>query len=78
MSSLPTHPRLHFEQLQPAVELGRELGRTGKGDGADSSKTIVERRVLTDSLAERSTLEVNDKGRDLLRQTQEVDSGVEQ
>jgi hypothetical protein len=73
-----THPRFHLVQLKPVVQLGRELGSSGKRDGADSSKTIVQRWVLSNPLTERSTLEVDDEGGNLLRKTKEVDSRVQQ
>lgn len=34
---------LHRDELEPAVELGDEVGRAGEGDGGDTEETIVER-----------------------------------
>lgn len=68
----------HFDELEPAVELGNKVGRSGVGNGRNRDQTPVERHVFTDTFSERSALEVEDKGRDLLRKTKKVDGGVEQ
>lgn len=57
---------LHRDELQPAVELGDEIGRAGEGDGGDTEETVVEGRVFGDTLAEGTALEVDGEGRDLL------------
>lgn len=68
----------HFEQLKPVIQFRDEFGCPRKRDGRNSEKTIVQRRILGNTLAEWSTLEIDNKGGDLLAQTQKVDSRVEE
>jgi hypothetical protein len=73
-----THPTGHLHELQPPVGLGHKVGRTRVRDRADTKQTVVQRWVLTDSLTEGTTLEVENKSRHLLRETEKVDGSVEQ
>jgi hypothetical protein len=75
---MSAYPRLHLEQLQPVVQFGRKFGGSSEGDRTDTSKTVVERGVLSNTLTEWPTLEVDDERRDLLRKSQEVDRRVKQ
>lgn len=84
----------HLNDLQPAVELGHEVGGTGERDGACAQEAIPQCPVLADALAEWTTLpicqhtassyirkaylEVDRERRHLLRQSQQVDRCVQQ
>ena len=84
----------HLNDLQPAVQLGHEVGGTGERDSACTQEAIPERLVLANTFAEGTTLpicqytvssvhmktylEIDRKRRYLLRQAQQVDSRVQQ
>lgn len=67
-----------WNKLELSVELGNELSRAGEGDTGDGDESPVHALVLANRLAERSTLVVDGKSRDLLNELQEVDGRVEQ
>lgn len=73
-----THGFVHVDELEPTVELGYEIGSSRERDSSYSEKSVVERRVLGDTLSEGATLEVDREGRDLLRERDEVDARVEE
>ena len=77
-TSVGAHRSAHLHKLKPAVELGNKVGGSRVGDSRDGNQTPVERHVFTDTLTERSALEIENKGRDLLGKTKQVDGSVEQ
>jgi hypothetical protein len=73
-----THVVSHLDNLQPTVKLRYQVCSTRECDAAGTNQTPPKCTVLADTLTERTTLEVDREGRNLLRETKEIDGSVEQ
>jgi len=51
-----THRRLHFDNLEPPIQLWHKVRRSAKGDGAGTDESPPQSRVLPNAFAEGTTL----------------------
>ena len=84
----------HLDDLQPSIQLRHKICRTWECNGASTNKAPIQSRVFTDTLTERSTLQrvsatksqsrkgtslkIDCKCWDLLRQSKKIDGSVQQ